>query len=106
MGQGLFRHDGVKRLDRMADTLRGAFLVMAKNAAGRTVPYGRIVLWRYLLQNRDNSAFRIGRGTAACDRNGWSPAPAARRPSRFRSARAPPRMRADMGSSGRDGRTG
>ncbi len=43
-GRGLFRHDGVKRLDRIADTLRGAFLVMAKNASGRMVPYYRIVL--------------------------------------------------------------
>jgi len=43
-GRGLFRHDGVKRLDRIADTRRGAFLVMAKNAAGRTIPYGRIML--------------------------------------------------------------
>ncbi len=40
-GRGLFRHDGVNRLDRMPDTLRGATLVMSKNASGRMIPYDR-----------------------------------------------------------------
>jgi len=44
MGRGLFCHDGVKRLDRILDTLCGDFLVMAKNTSGRMVPYGQTVL--------------------------------------------------------------
>ncbi|MDJ0951570.1 MAG: hypothetical protein QNJ94_21880, partial [Alphaproteobacteria bacterium] len=43
-GRGLFRHDVVKRLARMTDTLGGTFLVMAKNASGRMGPYGRKML--------------------------------------------------------------
>jgi len=43
-GRGLFRHDGVKPLDRIPDTLRGAFLVMAKNAAGGMGQYDQIML--------------------------------------------------------------
>ena len=41
---GLFRPDGVARLDRLADILSGAFPVMAKNAPGSMGPYDRRVL--------------------------------------------------------------
>ncbi|MCP4327814.1 MAG: hypothetical protein GY791_05185 [Alphaproteobacteria bacterium] len=53
-GRDLFRHDGVNRLDRMPDTLSGAFLVMAKNASGRMVLHGHIVL--YFMVGMTNSA--------------------------------------------------
>ena len=43
-GRGLFRHDGVERLGRIADTPCGPLLVMAKNASGRMVQPNHIVL--------------------------------------------------------------
>ena len=43
-GRGLFRHGVVKRLDRIADTLRGPFLTMAKNASGGMIQYDVITL--------------------------------------------------------------